>query len=221
MNENSHYSSFAAAYARGRLGLPADTPDDDALAEAVSVALRLHRFKRTEPLARVRRVLGILRGWAPESLLDIGSGRGAFLWPLLDAFEHLDVTCLEADEERYQQLDAVSRGGLDRMTALHMDAMAMTLPKDAVSGVTLLEVLEHMRYPSLAAHHAVRVARGFVIASVPSKPDDNPEHIQLFSRDSLGELFVDAGATKVQVESVLNHLICVASVAPEADDAAV
>jgi hypothetical protein len=54
--------------------------------------LRLHRFKRTMGLPRVAKVLGILRGLVPENLLDIGSGRGAFLWPLLDAFPDLPVT---------------------------------------------------------------------------------------------------------------------------------
>ena len=39
--------------------------------------LRLHRFKRTAGLPRVRRVLGALKGFAPETLLDVGSGRGA------------------------------------------------------------------------------------------------------------------------------------------------
>ncbi len=44
--------------------------------------LRLHRFKRTIELPRVRKVLGILKGIQPRNLLDIGSGRGTFLWPL-------------------------------------------------------------------------------------------------------------------------------------------
>ena len=46
------------------------------------------------------RVLGTLRGIAPTHLLDIGTGRGVFLWPLLDAFPSLMVTAVERDDVR-------------------------------------------------------------------------------------------------------------------------
>src|SRR5215472_7348436 len=103
--ETPYYTSLAAAYVRGRLGvsMPADllevpleelseTQLDAVIAVGQEAGLRLHRFKRTMGLPRVRKALGALRGLAPESLLDVGSGRGAFLWPLLDAFPDLPIT---------------------------------------------------------------------------------------------------------------------------------
>ena len=46
-----------------------------------------HYFKVKEDLPRVRAVLGFLQGVMPagqcQSLLDVGSGRGAYLFPLL------------------------------------------------------------------------------------------------------------------------------------------
>ena len=62
------------------------------------------------------------------------------------------------------------------------------------------------------ARAAVRLAKRFVIASVPSKPDDNPEHVRLFNRASLDALFKDAGAANVRIDHVLNHMVAVARV---------
>src|SRR5215469_18530219 len=93
----AYYSRLAAAYVRGKL-MQTPLPEEyrplfvrplDALSEGemdsviqfgIDQGLRLHRFKRTMDLARVRNVLGILKGLQPRQLLDIGSGRGAFLW---------------------------------------------------------------------------------------------------------------------------------------------
>jgi hypothetical protein len=59
----------------------------------------------------------------------------------------------------------------------------------------------------------VAVARAFVIISVPSVPDDNPEHIHLFHPDQLREMALQAGAARITLEHVLNHRIGVIRVA--------
>ena len=48
-------------------------------------------------------------------------------------------------------------------------------------------------------------------ATVPSKPDDNPEHIHLFTKESLGELFRSVGCSKLNFGAVPGHLFMVAS----------
>ena len=53
----------------------------------------------------------------------------------------------------------------------------------------------------------VKVCEGCIIASVPSKEDDNPDHIHLFTEDQLKKDFLDSGATSVKVEYVLNSMI--------------
>ena len=216
-----YYVALGAAFARGRLSELATLADDAAVfREALARGLRMHKFKRLDErlLARVRRVLSLLRNLAPSSLLDVGSGRGAFLWPLLDAFPALEVTAIDRDEQRAAGLAAIGIGigigvgqeGRSRLAAAQMDATALRYANDAFDGTTLLEVLEHMSEPARAAREAVRVSRRFVIASVPSKADNNPEHIQLFDRASLTALFEDAGARRVTVDYVPGHIIALA-----------
>lgn len=76
-----YFTELATAFVRGRLNQP-----DASIEAGLEAGLRLHKFKRNTELPRVRTVLGILRGLLPENLLDIGSGRGTFLWPLLASF---------------------------------------------------------------------------------------------------------------------------------------
>lgn len=211
-DEGRYYTKLAAAFVRGKLDGLATLTDEQAIAAGRAHGLRLHKFKQQAELPRVRRVLGILHGLAPTSLLDIGSGRGTFLWPLLNEFPQLEVTAIDLNPVRVGDLDAVRRGGIGNLRALQMDAAKLDLPDKSVEVVTALEVFEHLPQPQLAAREAVRLARHFVLVSVPSKEDDNPEHIQLFNRGSLEALLRQAGAQSVKTDYVLNHLIAVAKV---------
>jgi ubiquinone/menaquinone biosynthesis C-methylase UbiE len=205
-----YYAEAAAAFARTRLGAGPGGPAEEVLRAADAAGLGLHHFKRTRPLPRVRRVLGVLRGMAPATLVDVGIGRGAFLWPLLDAFPDLRVLAVDRDPRCVAEVAAVRAGGLDRVAAARMDAHRLALRDAGADGVTLLEVLEHLERPALAAAEALRVARRFVVVSVPSKPDENPQHLRLFDRAGIEALLREAGARRVSVEDVLNHIVAVA-----------
>ena len=208
ISDGTHYAALAAAYCRGRLGL--DGADDEALAAGLEAGLRLHRFKRTADLPRVRRVIGALRGLAPESLLDLGSGRGVFLWPLVDAMPGLRVTAVDLLAHRVDGLAAVARGGLGRLTAARMDATRLAVADGAFDVVTALEVLEHIPDAAAAVREAVRASRRAVVATVPSHEDDNPEHIHLFDGARLEEMFRAAGARRVSIDHVRGHVVAVA-----------
>ena len=216
MRAQSLYEDFAAAYVRGSLAESAGNKSNaELLALGRAAGLKLGRFKRTSVLPRVRAVLGVLRGIGPAQLLDIGTGRGAFLWPLLDEFPGLMVTVVERDASRHRYLEAVRRGGITPLRVMAADACALPLENRAFDVVTALEVLEHQPDPAPMAREAIRLASRFVIASVPSKPDNNPEHVQLFNGDSLAALLKTAGAARVQITHVLNHIIAVASIGRE------
>jgi ubiquinone/menaquinone biosynthesis C-methylase UbiE len=219
------YTRLAAAYVRGMCSpaaaedtalftAPLDTLDAaqlDALLQIGHAAeLRMHRFKRTMGLPRVAKVLGILKGLAPAELLDIGSGRGAFLWPLLDTFPWLPTTALDTLEHRVAGMQAVCDGGVANLTAVHGDATSMPFDEGQFDVVTLLEVLEHIPDTRRALAEVCRVARRFVVLSVPSRPDNNPEHIHLFDMATLQRLLREAGAARVTFDHVPGHTIAVA-----------
>ncbi len=206
------YLNLAGAFVRGRLGEVPGESDRMAAARGAAAGLRLFRFKRNAELGRVRSALGILKGMAPASLLDIGSGRGTFLWPLLDEFPALPVTSVELDAARAGELACVRRGGVERLTVIHGDVTRLGMRNGSVDVATSLEVLEHLDDPAAAARELVRIARRFVVASVPSRPDDNPEHVHLFQPDALEGLFLRAGAAKVTVSGVHGHHIVVVRV---------
>lgn len=215
MNETlepaAYYADLAAAYVRGNFpNCPDDTTEAFAFAQQYQ-HLKLYSFKRTALLPRTKAVLGILSNLWPSNLLDIGSGRGTSLWPMLDGLPKTRITAGDIDNKAVERIQAVTNGGIERLKAMHLDAMDLPFEDKSFDVVTLLEVIEHLENPERAIREAIRVARRAVIASVPSKEDDNPEHIQFFTMTSLTNLFVCAGAKKPTIEFVRNHMIVLAS----------
>lgn len=206
----NHYLAYAAAYVRGKLELSPELADEEAIEEGLKAGLRLHRFKRSSRLPRVSKVLGILRALQPQQLLDLGTGRGVFLWPLLDEFPQLSVTCVDLLDYRVEDLQATARGGLGRLRALQADLQKLPLGDQEFPVTTMLEVLEHTHDPQAALGEVCRVTSESLILSVPSKPDDNPEHLHLFRADQLRDWLTRYGMTRIKVDGVLNHLIVLA-----------
>ena len=176
-----------------------------------AAGLRMYHFKKKELLPRVKAVLGFLRSIQPESLLDVGSGRGVFLFPFLSQFPWAQATAADILPHRVQMLQAIADGGIENLTVLEQDICHWPQEENRFDVVTLLEVLEHIPEVDCAVANAVRLAKRFVVVSVPSHPDDNPEHIHLLTKEILTGLFTNAGCTRLHFDGVNGHLILIAS----------
>lgn len=169
--------------------------------------LKLHRFKKTMGLPRVSIVLGYLKGLAPQNLLDIGTGRGVFLWPLLDVFPDMEVTCSDILTKRIDFLNTVKKGGLNNINPIHQDIKDLTLGDKSFEVVTFLETLEHISDPEKALENAFRMVKTALVLSIPSKEDDNPEHIHLLKEEFFTGYFEKRTDCKVSFDFVLGHMI--------------
>lgn len=174
-----------------------------------------HYFKVKDDLPRVQLALGFLHGAVSagqcNSLLDVGSGRGVFLFPLLREFPDLEVTSLDILPHRVELLQCLHDGGVVNLHPLLGDICAWNAPDKSFDVVTMLEVMEHIPDTGAVVRNAVRLAKHYILVSVPSKPDDNPEHIHLFTRMMLKELFLNAGCKTVKFSGVHEHIFMTAT----------
>ncbi len=175
--------------------------------------LKLYPFKSgNRELPRVKRTMGFLRSITFESLLDVGSGRGVFLLPFLRTFPRVRVTALDLLEKRVDFLSRLSDGGFHQLTAMKGSICDAPFPDRSFDVVTMLEVLEHIPDVERAVAEGVRLAGKFVVVTVPSHPDNNPEHIHLLTKERLTALFRQAGCTRLHFDGVEGHLFLVAAV---------
>ena len=175
--------------------------------------IKLHYFKKSDrTLPRVNKVIGFLKGIYFENLLDVGSGRGVFLLPFLDEFSYPSVTALDILDKRVSMLEDISVGGVGRLSVKQASICDKPFPDDSFDVVTMLEVLEHIPNIREAISSAVRIARSYVVVTVPSKEDGNPEHIHLLTKEILTSHFNACGVKKLTFDGVPGHLFMIAKV---------
>lgn len=231
MFQERYYKRLAAAWLRGkaeRTGLPAIEKEElfdrklselteqeveEILSAGRQAEEKLYAFKNTyHDMPRVKRVLGFLKSIQFDSLLDVGSGRGVFLFPFLEEFPWVQVTSADILPRRVEFLQNLSQGGVTQLCALEGDICTLPLQDKSMDVVTMLEVLEHIPDVGEAVKAAVRIAKQYVVVTVPSKPDNNPEHIHLLTKQVLSGLFEEAGCTRLHFDGVPGHLFMVAAV---------
>lgn len=231
MTEEKYNIKFAAAAVRGyikREGIaeniesfllnePLESLTDSEKAEITALGerlgIKLYYFKKSDRLLpRVSKVIGFLRGVYFESLLDVGSGRGVFLIPFLEEFPHINVTSLDILDKRIRLLSDLKEGGIENLSVKKADICDMPLSPKSVDVVTMLEVLEHIPGVEKAIEAAIKTAKKYVIVTVPSKEDNNPEHIHLLTKEKLTKFFNGFGVYKLSFGGVQGHLFMIANV---------
>lgn len=225
MTREKYNVKYAVAAVRGhlkRIGVESpliDKPFDE-LTEAEqnellelgeSSGVKLYYFKNSDrQLPRVNKALGFLKGAYFESLLDVGSGRGVFLLPFLDEFPYARVNSIDILDKRIELLSDLSNGGIDRLTVEKADICNQPYPDKSFDVITMLEVLEHIPNVEGAIASAVRMAKKYIVVTVPSKEDDNPEHIHLLTKERLTAYFNACGVERLSFDGVPGHLFMIA-----------
>lgn len=172
--------------------------------------LKLHYFKDKDILPRVKLVLGFLKNIYPKTILDIGTGRGVFLFPLLNTFSNIYVTACDILPYRVEFLECLKDGGINELNVISDDISKDINVNITYDCVTLLEVLEHIPQVENAVKNAIALSNKFIVVTVPSKIDDNPEHIHLLTKEKLTKMFNNFGVTNLKFSGVNGHLFMVA-----------
>jgi 2-polyprenyl-3-methyl-5-hydroxy-6-metoxy-1,4-benzoquinol methylase len=208
--DKKYHLELAAAFALGSLP---ELPHDQLVHAAEVAGLKMHRFKQTQVLPRVARAVGYLKSLNPTSLLDVGSGRGTSLVQILLDFPDLEITACDKDSEYAKNLKSLFRGLNTIREGEAYKAYQWKIDREYFllgerwDGATALEVLEHLENPVNGIRNVMTVVKRFVVFSVPSEADSNPDHHTLFTARDLEGLFKSAGAKTVSIDRVPGHFV--------------
>lgn len=135
---------------------------------------KTYHFKKKDVLPRVHKVLGFLRSIYLENLLDVGSGRGVFLFPFLENFPYVEVTSVDILDKRVEMLSDIKEGGIDRLNVTKADICAQPFPDKSFDVITLLEVLEHIPDVKKAIDSAVKMAKNILLFQYRQRKTTTP-----------------------------------------------
>ena len=181
--------------------------------------LKLHYFKKSDrQLPRVHKTLGFLRGICFESLLDVGSGRGVFLLPFLEEFPYIQTGSIDILDKRIEMLQDIAEGGIENLRVEKANICEQPYADNSFDVITMLEVLEHIPDVESAIRSAVRMAKQYIVITVPSKEDDNPEHIHLLTKQKLTEHFHACDIRKLSFDGVPGHLFMIAKIGSDENE---
>ena len=174
---------------------------------------KLHCFKNINNpcLERVNKLIGFMKTvYDASTVVDFGTQRGALLWPIMNAFPHIQYVAIDIDLDIINYLNCVRVGGANNLTILNSDITKNIPLNDSSADIVVAsEILEHLSNPQLAANEAIRLASKYIYVTVPLKPDNNPEHIQLFTKESLTELFIHPKVSSINISYLPKQIVAI------------
>lgn len=195
-----YYRSILDSYVRGRF----DGSCYEGLQSYQQNAIRMFHFKRKQLNDRQQVSLNLLKSLSHGSFLMVGPGRGTMLYPLMDTVNS-KITAIDNDPDVINELMHIIYGRLfSNFTCKYEDVCWMGYKDDSFDTVVALEVLEHVKDYRQAVDEIRRVSKKHIVISVPSKEDHNPEHINLFTKEELEELF---SGCKIKFIDVKDHYL--------------
>lgn len=168
---------------------------------------KIHYFKKTDltTLPRVVEIIKILKGleYEIESLVDFGSQRGALLFPLMDKFPQFQYTGIDLDDEVKEFYDCLESLPNFQFIQANLEDLTNELDDKSIDIVVASEIFEHIVNYQSAIDEAFRIARKYIIVTIPNHPDDNSEHINYFTKEALEKLFnrPEKGVTSCKITS--------------------
>lgn len=172
--------------------------------------LPLSAFQRLEVLPETIKILDIIRSVSPDNLLDVGCGRGAFIWRLLDEYRNMSITAVDSNEDRISTVAAVAKGGIGNIVAQKADVTTLkTFPKLGFDITTALRVLEYVEDIEAAVAELCRVTRRFIIVQYPISESANPDRKNALGQEELKKLFEAQEVMQVKIEVASNYYILV------------
>ncbi len=168
------------------------------------------------------KIEGIITDLRPRTLLDAGCGEGFVAEILLQALPELQVTGFDVLEESVKLASMRN----PRANFSVGDIYNIEQEDDSFDVVIALEVMEHLHEPDKALAEMARVAKDYVVLSVPHEPffclanaargknldidpkGSDPDHRNFWSRSGFGD-FVSRELDVVQLTGSFPWTICV------------
>ena len=222
---NKYYQRLVSAMIRGHLkndyekhelfGKHLDYLDDEEHEQLLALGekhqLKTTVFKRVAALPETKKVLDVIRGIAPDNILDIGCGRGTFIWRLLDEYNNLPITAIDTSKQRIGAIEDVSKGGVLNLSVHEMDVRDLSaFPSEMFDVTTVLKVLEFIDDVELAISEICRVTKRFIIVLFPAHPDNDSEKKHFFNREQLEKYFHKQDIMQVRFEMMSSYHILIA-----------